>query len=114
MKSDVDFKSTGPRVALVTRFEGASERFLAGMRKLVCLQVTLGNELRLAYVTSEGSFTCVRPHVGFQVARLSEFFQTLLIGTNQYFGLVFRPGYLLDVLVAQVFIEVDVLVTCVG
>ena len=100
MKSDVDFKSTGPRVALVTRFEGASERFLACMRKLVCLQVTLGDELRLAYVTSEGSFTSVRSHVGFQVARLSEFFQTLLIGTNQDFGLVFRPGYLLDVLVA--------------
>ena len=41
----------------------------------MCLQVTLGDELLVALVADEGSFTGVRTHMRLQVTRLSEFFE---------------------------------------
>lgn len=61
------------------------------MGELVRLQVTLSDELGLADVTSEGTFACVGAHMSLEVASLSEFFETVLIGTNQNLRLVLWP-----------------------
>lgn len=68
------------------------------MGQLVRLQVTLSDELRLANITSEGALASVGAHMSFKVTGLSEFFETVHVGTNQNFRLVLRPRNLLDVL----------------
>jgi hypothetical protein len=47
------------------------------------LQVTLSDELRLADITGEGTLACVRAHMSLEVPGLSEFFETVLVRTNQ-------------------------------
>lgn len=68
MQPHVDFETTCSRVPLITASESAGEGFLAGMSKLVSLQMALSDELVLAYAASEGTLTCVRPHVGLEVS----------------------------------------------
>jgi hypothetical protein len=43
----------------------ASERFFSGVREFVRLQMTLGDELLIALIAHERSFSCVSPHVSF-------------------------------------------------
>lgn len=98
MQPHVDLKATGSRVPFVTAWHGAHERLLARMGKLVCLQVTLGDELLVALVADEGSLTGVSSHMRLQVARFGELFEAQFKWTQEYLLFLFGPLNLLKLL----------------
>ncbi len=74
MQPHMDFETTCSRVPFVAASESACKGLLAGMSQLVGLQMSLGDELVLAYAASEGTLTCVRSHVGFEVPCFGKLF----------------------------------------
>lgn len=98
MQPHVDLKATGSRVPFVTARHSAHERLLARMGKLVCLQVTLGDELLVALVADEGSLTGVSSHMRLQVARFGELFEAQFKWTQEYLLFLFGPLNLLKLL----------------
>lgn len=81
MNSHVNFQSAGARVLLVTYL--TSEWPLSSVSQLMGLQVTLGDETLAAVVTLEWALASVGSHVGLKITRLTEFFETAMVGTNQ-------------------------------
>ena len=86
----MNFQPAGSWVPFRTPHILAHEGFLASMGQLVCLQVTLGDEMFAAQGAREGAFTCVSAHMRLQVASFCELFQALLEGTVQNPLLFFR------------------------
>jgi hypothetical protein len=65
MKPLMNFESARSRVSLVAAWVVANERFLAGVRQLVGLEVPFGDELLVALFADEGPLSSVGSHVGF-------------------------------------------------
>jgi len=70
VNSGVNFESTGPRVALVAAVELTNKGFLSCVRQLVRLEVALCDEVLIAALAPEWTFSGVSSHVRLQVPGL--------------------------------------------
>ena len=96
MKSGVYFKASSPRVPFRAASKLASERLKPCMSKLVGLEMSLSYKSCFADGAQKWTLASVGPHVGFEVAGLGKFFQTVLVGTKKHLLFILRARNLLD------------------
>jgi hypothetical protein len=82
MQTDMDLQPTSTGVAFVAATEGANERLLTSMSVLMSLQMTLCDEVVVAYLAGKGPLTGVSAHVGLKISSLGELLKTTLVWTK--------------------------------
>lgn len=85
----MDFESAGAGVFFIAPLVLANKGLHSCVRQLMCLQVTLSNELLAAQGALEGSLARVGAHVGFQISCLLKLLEATLKWTNEKFDLIF-------------------------
>ena len=85
----MDLEPASSRVALITTMYGADKWLFARVCQFMSLQVALGDELLITFAALKGPLARVSTHVGLQVSRLGELFETLFKGTEEDFLFVF-------------------------
>lgn len=65
MQSHMDFEAASARVAFVAGAESARKRLLSRVGELVSLQMAFSDELALADLARERTFSSMGPHVCF-------------------------------------------------
>lgn len=95
MKPLVDLQAPSPGVALLAPIDLADERLLMRVGHLVGLEMPFGDESVFALLAFERTFSSMHSHVSFEITRLRELLQALLVGAEEHPYLV---AFTLDLL----------------